>query len=150
MKPARLPPPVETILIYAAYGWADLNGFQAASGRPRLPERAVWLPLFHAIAASKNGFGTLKRYAERGCAAWRVPASIAACLEDAFADSRFPALLQAGFDDLAATTSPPLHLAARPKSTVPPAPSSRAPTAPPPNLAARIGPRRKPAGPSPG
>ncbi|TWB21107.1 hypothetical protein [Nitrospirillum bahiense] len=149
--PARLSPPVETILIYAAYGWADLNGFKSASGRPRLPERAIWLPLFHRLAAAKNGLSALKRYAKRGCAAWRVPVSIAACLDDAFADRQFPALLQIEFEHLAATASPPMRLAQwsthAASAATPPAP----PTLPrPPAAASGPASKRKPGGPSHG
>ncbi|MEA1675485.1 hypothetical protein [Nitrospirillum sp. BR 11163] len=146
--PARLPPPVETILIYAAYGWADLNGFKAASGRPRLPERAIWLPLFHRLAAAKNGLSALKRYAKRGCAAWRVPVSIASCLDDAFADRQFAALLQIEFEHLAATASPPMRLVHWPKAAPATPPTPTLPRPP----AATSGPasKRKPGGPSQG
>lgn len=110
MMPELLPPPVETILIYAAYGWAAANGFKARSGRPKLPERDVWLPLFAALAEHDTGKRELARYARLGLAAWNVPFSIAGCLGAAFADPRFDDLLPEVIRDLADTARTPVTL----------------------------------------
>lgn len=80
-----LPPPYETILIYAAYGWAKANGFKNTMGRPRLPERDVWVPLFYGLAATDDGLREIQVHAEAGAAAWNLPPSIAAVIPSAFA-----------------------------------------------------------------
>jgi len=79
-----LPPPVETILIYAAYGFAQRNKLIAPSGKPRLPEREIWAVFFSKLAETERGIAQIKSYAYTGMNAWNVPNSISSCLEDAF------------------------------------------------------------------
>jgi hypothetical protein len=88
-----LPPPADAILEYAAYGWAKANGHLAPTGRPRLLERRIWVPLFYAQAQSDAGLLTVKAYAEDGLRAWNVAHSIASCLDAAFATKGFDGLL---------------------------------------------------------
>lgn len=79
-----LPPPVETILIYAAYGFAKRNKMIAPSSKPRLPEREIWAAFFSKLAETERGIAQIKGYAYTGLNAWNVPNSISSCLEDAF------------------------------------------------------------------
>ncbi len=88
-----LPPPADAILVYAAYGWAMANSHLAPSGRPRLLERKLWVPLFYALAQTESGIQKLKGYAETGLKAWNVAPSIAACLDGAFAEKDFDKLV---------------------------------------------------------
>jgi hypothetical protein len=97
------PPPADAILEYAAYGWAKANGHLAPTGRPRLLERKIWVPLFNALAQSDAGLLKLKAYAEDGLKAWNVAPSIAACLDAAFATKGFDSLLQSELQHLADT-----------------------------------------------
>lgn len=84
MPQRLLPPPVETILIYAAYGFAKRNKLIAPSGKPRLPEREIWAVFFSKLAEAERGIAQIKSYAYTGMNAWNVPNSISSCLEDAF------------------------------------------------------------------
>jgi hypothetical protein len=86
-------PPADAILEYAAYGWAKANGHIAPTGRPRLLERKIWVPLFYALAQSDAGLLKLNAYAEDGLTAWNVAPSIASCLDAAFATKGFDSLL---------------------------------------------------------
>lgn len=79
-----LPPPVETILIYAAYGFAKRNKMIAPSGKPKLPEREIWAVFFSKLAETERGIAQIKSYAYTGLNAWNVPNSISSCLEGAF------------------------------------------------------------------
>lgn len=84
MPQKLLPPPVETILIYAAYGFAKRNKMIAPSGKPKLPERKVWAAFFFKLAETERGIAQIKSYAYTGMNAWNVPNSISSCLEAAF------------------------------------------------------------------
>jgi hypothetical protein len=101
-----LPPPANAFLEYAAYGWAKANGHLAPTGRPRLLERKIWVPLFYALAQSESGFLKLKAYAEDGLTAWNVAPSIASCLDAAFATKGFDGLLLNELRHLADTAEP--------------------------------------------
>ncbi|MDR3440578.1 hypothetical protein [Telmatospirillum sp.] len=89
--PKILPPPAATLLDYAVYGWAAEQRMLASSGRPRLPERKVWLPFFATLLAMPGWRLTIGAYALRGMRAWEVDPSIAACAE--------PALIMANMRD---------------------------------------------------
>lgn len=105
-EPTSLPllrPPADAILEYAAYGWAKANGNLAPTGRPRLLERKIWVPLFYALAQSDAGLLKLKAYAEDGLKAWNVAISIASCLEAAFSTKGFDGLLLNELQHLADT-----------------------------------------------
>lgn len=102
-----LPPPADAILIYAAYGWAKANGYVSHSGRPRLLERELWVPLFYALSQTESGLLKLKEYAESGLKAWNVPPSIANCLDAAFADKGFDERLLNELRHLADTADAP-------------------------------------------
>lgn len=138
-----LPPPVETILIYAAYGWAALNGYAAASGRPRLPERRIWVPLLHRLSLSPDGIAEIHDLARKGLECWGVAPSIRACLGDAFANERFETLLSEAIRHLADTAEPPLRL--RPVSDFIPskAPGADVPQHPRPSPSIRARPIRR-------
>lgn len=104
---ALIPPPADAILIYAAYGWAKANGYVSHSGRPRLLERKLWVPLFYALAQTESGLLKLRDYADSGLKAWNVPPSIASCLDAAFADKDFDKRLLNELQHLADTSEAP-------------------------------------------
>ena len=74
-----LPPPAETLLTYAVYGWAAEQKMLTAAGRPRLPARTVWQPVFATLLAMPGWRLTIGAYLARGLEAWDVAPSIAAC-----------------------------------------------------------------------
>jgi hypothetical protein len=100
-----LPPPAETILLYAADGLSKERGFLSRSGRPRTPERAVWVPLFRDLLQSSAGLESLERLAETGMRAWNVPDSMILCLNGAFRDITFRAFCLSALQRLAATAN---------------------------------------------
>lgn len=123
-----LPPPYETILIYAAYGWASANGFRNAAGRPRLPERDMWVPLFYNLAATGEGLRQIEAHAEAGAAMWKLPPSIAAIIPDAFAGRVARLMFRTELRRLADTAAVKVILAegeTQPEAAAAPSPGSR-------------------------
>jgi hypothetical protein len=80
-----LAPPAAVLLDYAIYGWAFSNGMLTATGKPRLPDRDKWLPVFAALLTMPGWRLTIGGYAREGMTAWGVDASIAACAVPALA-----------------------------------------------------------------
>jgi len=84
--PARKrPPPVETLLSYAAYGFAAHRGNFSPAGRPRTPPAREWLPEFAAMLAAPGGMARLERLTLIGMQSWGVDPSISDVLPAAFA-----------------------------------------------------------------
>ncbi len=110
MTAPLLPPPAETILMYAAWGWAFEQGYLSRSARPKLPERTLWVPLFYDLTKIETGMSHLKELAVAGCIAWSISPSTRACLDDAFRDPRITDLLTESLLDLAATAREPFAL----------------------------------------
>ena len=111
-----LPPPVGIILLYAADGLSVWNRQFSRSGRPRTPERAVWVPMFRQLTESHEGLRTLKTLAVAGMRGWGCPEVYPACLDAAFRDIGFRARAIAALDDFADTArerftipEPPRH-----------------------------------------
>ena len=95
-----LPPPAATILLYAADGLSVWKGHLNPSGRPRMPQRSIWVPMFRELANSTDGLKTLRSLAEAGMQAWNCSADHLNCLESVFRDITFRALIIATLDNL--------------------------------------------------
>jgi hypothetical protein len=103
LQVAILPPPAGTILLYAADGLSTWRGHFNPSGRPRTPERSLWVPMFRQLVDSPEGLTTLHSMAEAGMRAWDCSEDVLACLPQAFRDITFRALSIAALEDFAAT-----------------------------------------------
>lgn len=93
------PPPVTTLMIYAAYGLADQRGRTAPSGRPRLLPREDWAPALAALLKGPDGLAALTALAQRGMEAWDVDSSITDCVAPAFATDGFAARMAAALGE---------------------------------------------------
>jgi hypothetical protein len=93
------PPPVTTLMIYAAYGLADQRGRTAASGKPRLLPREDWAPALAALLKGPDGLAALTALAQRGMEAWDVDSSITDCVAPAFATDGFAARMAAALGE---------------------------------------------------
>ena len=93
------PPPVTTLMIYAAYGLADQRGRTAPSGRPRLLPREDWAPALAALLKGPDGLAALTALAKRGMDAWDVDSSITDCVAPAFATDGFAARMAAALGE---------------------------------------------------
>lgn len=119
--PPLLPPPVATILLYAADGLAAEEGRLSRSGRPRTPERALWVPLFRKLIETAEGFATLRAFAYAGMQAWGCSSILLECLDAAFRDPSFQSVAIAALEDFAETARERFSLApgpAAPAATV--------------------------------
>lgn len=102
-KDDRLPAPAGVILLYAADGLAVWCHRFSRVGRPRTPERSIWVPMFWVLARSPDGLQTLKALAEAGMRAWHCPPVYLDCLRAAFSEVSFPGRAIAALEDLADT-----------------------------------------------
>ncbi len=93
------PPPVTTLMIYAAYGLADQRGRTASSGKPRLLPREDWAPALAALLKGPDGLAALTALAQRGMEAWDVDSSITDCVAPAFATDGFAARMAAALGE---------------------------------------------------
>ena len=98
-----LPAPVATILLYAADGWALRHQMLSHTGKPRTPERAIWVPLFRQLAETHEGMRELKEFAAAGMRGWNCPAAYLECLDAAFRDTGFRARTIATLQNFADT-----------------------------------------------
>jgi len=104
LPPASLlPPPSATILLYAADGLAVWKKHLGPKGFPRMPERAIWVPMFRELVNSEEGMHTLHTLARSGMQAWRCSPDNIKTLKSAFRDITLRALLIASLDDYADT-----------------------------------------------
>jgi len=115
-----LPPPVETILLFAADGLSMRDKLFAPSGRPRTPERGQWVPLFRLLVESKEGRRTLLQLAQDGIRGWGLSRHMLDCSAAAFGHVSFKARAILALEELADT--------ARERFTLPPPPQSPPPT----------------------
>lgn len=115
-----LPPPVATILLYAADGLAVRLRRFSPSGRPRTPERIEWVPMFRELANSADGIEALKSLAVVGMQAWDCSALLLYCLDSAFRDLGFRRSAIMVLEDLADTARERFSPAARPVYPPPP------------------------------
>lgn len=139
-------PPVGTILLYAADGLSIWNRRFSLSGRPRTPERAVWVPMFRQLTDSHEGLRTLKALAETGMRGWGCPDVYLDCLDVALRDIGFRARAIAVLAELADTARERFTLPEAPRH--PPAADNRPrPESPKPGSPAPSRPRRQPHGP---
>lgn len=118
-----LPPPAETILLYAADGLSVWKKNFSPSGNPRTPERTVWVPMFNELVKSPEGLRTLHKLAEIGMKAWQCPPATVDCLKDAFHDITLRGLFIVNLQRLADTS--------RERITLPPLPNPPSPSSPP-------------------
>lgn len=86
-KVKPLPPPVETLLVYAAYGMTAEQRRLSFAGKPRLLERTEWAPMLARILEGMDGLARLSALAETGMRAWGVHASLLVCVKPAFASA---------------------------------------------------------------
>lgn len=98
-----MPPPLGTVLLYAADGLSVGNRGFSRSRRPRTPERAVWVPVFRQLVESPDGIQMLRGLAEAGLRAWGSPSDYYLCLDAAFRYPSFRALAIAALEDFADT-----------------------------------------------
>lgn len=140
--------PLATVLLYAADGLAVWNQSLSRAGRPRMPERAVWVPMFRQLVESSDGVRTLKSLAEAGLQGWGCPDVYFECLDAAFRELGLKGRIIALLDELAATArdrfvmlEPPHH---PPAADIRPRPQKEKPRAGP-----RLRPQRRPRGPTP-
>ena len=98
-----LPPPAGTILLYAADGLASQQGHLSPAGKPQMPSRCEWVPMFRELIDSKEGLSKLHDLARAGMVAWNCPPGMIACLDDAFCDITFRALSISALEDFAET-----------------------------------------------
>jgi hypothetical protein len=108
---ALLPPPVETILFYAAWGLSFHKKRLAPSGRPLLGERIAWVPEFYERANSPEGLKELKALAQDGLRAWGLCKDTIEALDGAFGDGTFRVRIIKELEKLAATAREPFTLA---------------------------------------
>jgi len=118
-----LPPPVATILLYAADGLSVRMGRFSPSGRPRTPERIEWAAHFRKLVESAEGLEALKSLAAEGMEAWGCSAIALWCLNGAFRDITFRARAIAVLEELADTARERFSLSS--PSVYPAAPSRR-------------------------
>jgi hypothetical protein len=114
-----LPPPVGTILLYAADGLSVRNGNLNAAGRPRTPKRSIWVPMFRNLIDTDEGLGTLYSLAEDGMRAWACSPDQVNSLNDAFMDITFRALSIAALEHLVATAHEPVVMQEPSKKSAP-------------------------------
>jgi hypothetical protein len=143
-----LPPPVATILLYAADGLSVWNRRFTVSGRPRTPERAGWAPMFRLLIESHEGVRTLKTLAETGMRGWGCPDVYLDCLDAAFRDIGFRARAIAVLEELADTARERFTLP-EPPPRPPGADIRPRPEAPKPRPGGPSRPRPRPRGPRP-
>ncbi len=98
-----LPPPSATILLYAADGLAAWKNHIGPKGFPKMPERAIWVPMFRELVNSEEGMHTLHALTRTGMQAWRCSPDNINSLKSAFRDITLRALLIASLDDYADT-----------------------------------------------
>ena len=143
-----MPPPLGTVLLYAADGLSVWNRDLSRSRRPRTPERAVWVPMFRQLTESVEGLRTLKALAKTGMRGRNCPEVYFECLDAAFRDVSFRALAIAALEDFADTARERFALPEPPRH--PPATDTR--PRPEPAKPGPAGPRRpgpRPRGPRP-
>jgi hypothetical protein len=95
--------PAAIILLYAADGWALRHQMLSHTGKPRTPERTIWVPLFRQLVETHEGLGELKEFATAGMRGWNCPAVYLECLDAAFCDICFRSRVIAALHDLADT-----------------------------------------------
>lgn len=89
MAKGELPRPVNTLLAYAADGWAIEHGRLKPSGKPKAPDLAEWGPVARTLLQKPDGLDRLRDLALAGMVAWNVDPSIMACVAPAFATPGF-------------------------------------------------------------
>jgi hypothetical protein len=89
---AILPPPVSTILLYAADGLSSFRRHLSSTGRPRPPSRSDWIPKFYLLMQTDMGLLILRVLAEEGMRAWNCPPIMLECLDAAVRDITFRAM----------------------------------------------------------
>lgn len=117
-----LPPPVGTILLYAADGLSSRRNDLTPAGKPRTPSRSHWVPMFRQLVDSDEGLLTLHDLADAGMRAWLCPSTIVTCLDDAFRDITFRALSIAALQHFADTAREKVTLSGpeKPRQHTPP------------------------------
>ena len=134
-----LPPPVGTILLFAADGLSVRKREFSSSGKPRPPERNVWVPKLWQYLESPEGLRTLKELAEAGIRGGNYPDVYLECVDAAFRDPRFYKLAITALEEFADTArerfalpEPTQHAAAgprpRPETVKPESPKLESPT----------------------
>lgn len=99
----KLPAPLATILLYAADGMSVRSNYLSRAGRPRTPERAVWVPYFRQLLETPEGVRMLRALAEAGMRGWDCPPVYFDCLDAAFRGLGFRARAIAALEDFADT-----------------------------------------------
>ena len=91
-RPAVLPPPVATILLFAADGLSSWKGSLSAAERPKAPSCLLWVPMFREFVESDEGLRILHALATAGMRAWRCPPSVIQSVDAAFGHITFRAM----------------------------------------------------------
>jgi hypothetical protein len=112
-----LPPPAETILLYAADGLSMRQGHLSPAGRPKPLKRSSWVPLFYRLIKSPRGLRMLHALAESGMRAWDCSNDMLDSLDGAFEDITFRSLSHAALEHYAATASERIDLSGSKRST---------------------------------
>ena len=108
--PVILPPPVGTILLYAADGISSWRRHLNPRGKPRTPKRSDWVSTFRLLVDSDEGLLTLHALAEAGMRAWECPPREIESLDDAFRDITFRAMAIAALQHFADTADDAIAL----------------------------------------
>lgn len=119
----KLLPPVGTVLFFAADGLAVINKNLSRSGRPRLPERSVWVVELWLAVHSPQGVWSLKPLIEAGLRGWDFPLPYPRFVDDILESRNFTGRVIETLTELAKTAREPVALPEPP--THPPAANNR-------------------------
>ena len=140
-----LPPPLGTLLWFAANGLSISSDGPIRSRKPSTPELPLWVPTFREYVESPSGLQKLKLLTEAGMRAKNAPPDYFLCLEAAFRYPGFRALAITALENYADTAREPFTLREPPPhppaADTRPRPENSGPKSPRPTMPRR-GPRR--------